>query len=986
MVYFLLSHWPMAAHPSRGLMQCILLKLHEILSIYKLAVQRYELKMNKITIRGARQHNLKNIDVDIPRNKLVVVTGLSGSGKSTLAFDTLYAEGQRRYVESLSAYARQFLERMEKPDVDLIEGLSPAIAIDQKSASHNPRSTVGTVTEIYDYLRLLYARIGTVHCHQCGNHITSQSIDQMVDTIIHYEQGTKIIILAPVIRNQTGNHDKVIEKFKREGFARVRINNDIVGIEMVGTLPPQKKHSIEIVVDRLVLKPNLSNRLADSIELALSISNGMVLIQLLHTNTDQQTVTLSFSETPVCPTCDISTPELSPASFSFNSPHGACAECSGLGTHAMFDPELIVPNPELSLREGAVDLWANRHSLHFTEFIENFAACYQSDIYTPFKNLSTAFQNALFHGTGDRMIPFPNAQESGRADSKPFEGLIAQLERRYSETSSENVREELQKYMALRPCPVCKGARLRPESRAVIVDGLAIDELTKMSVTQALAFLRNLKVKGQKVVIADKITQKVIERLAFLQDVGLSYLTLDRAAHTLSGGESQRIRLATQIGAKLTGVLYVLDEPSIGLHAKDNQKLRRTLLAMRDLGNTVLVVEHDPETIMAADWVLDMGPGAGMKGGDVVFAGTPRCLTNCKTSITGKYLNGLLEIAMPSSRRSGNHRFLTLKGAHHNNLKMIDAHFPLGCLICVTGVSGSGKSSLVIETLYKALNQHLYHSRAISGQYTAIEGLEHIDKVINVDQTPIGRTPRSNPATYTGVLNYIRELFSKTAESRMRGYKPGRFSFNVKGGRCESCKGDGIVKIEMHFLPDIHVPCDVCHGKCYNRETLEVRYKGKNIAEVLDMTVNQALAFFLRITPIRERLQTMIDVGLGYIHLGQSATTLSGGEAQRVKLSRELSKRSTGRTLYILDEPTTGLHLEDINKLLLVLNRLVDNGNTVIIIEHNLDVIKTADHIIDLGPEGGDGGGFIVETGTPEELAIQERSYTGQYLRPLFNL
>lgn len=942
--------------------------------------------MNTIKIRGARQHNLKNIDVDIPRNQLVVVTGLSGSGKSTLAFDTLYAEGQRRYVESLSAYARQFLERMEKPDVDLIEGLSPAIAIDQKSASHNPRSTVGTATEIYDYLRLLFARVGTVHCHQCGDPITSQSVDQMVDTITHYPEGIKIIILAPVVRNQSGSHASMIKKLKRDGFARVRINNDIVDIETVGVLPKKKKHSIEVVVDRLILKPNLNNRLADSIELALSIANGRVLIQLLPISADQQTITLPFSETPVCTTCGIHSPELSPASFSFNSPHGACAECSGLGTDALFDPELIVPNPELSLRDGAVDFWANRNSLYFTEFIEGFATCYQSDIYTPFKDLPKAFRHALFNGTGDRMIPFPGEQESDRITPKPFEGLIAQLKRRYAETASGSVREELRKYMTLRPCPNCQGSRLRLESRSVVVGGLAIHELTRLPITQALGFMRNLTLRGQKAVIAKKITLKVIERLAFLEDVGLSYLTLDRAAHTLSGGESQRIRLATQIGAKLTGVLYVLDEPSIGLHAKDNQKLRQTLLAMRDLGNTILVVEHDPETIMSADWVLDMGPGAGMKGGHVVFAGAPKSLPHCKASITGKYLGGRLEISIPSSRRPTNNRFLSLKGATHNNLKKIDARFPLGCLICVTGVSGSGKSSLVIETLYKAIHQHIYHSRTPCGQCSAIEGLAHIDKVINVDQTPIGRTPRSNPATYTGVFNFIRDLFSKTAESRMRGYKPGRFSFNVKGGRCESCKGDGIVKIEMHFLADIYVPCDVCHGKCYNRETLEVRYKGKNIAEVLDMTVNQALAFFLRIGPIRERLQTLIDVGLGYIHLGQSATTLSGGEAQRAKLSRELSKRSTGRTLYILDEPTTGLHMEDINKLLLVLNRLVDNGNTVVIIEHNLDVIKTADHIIDLGPEGGDGGGFIVATGTPEELAMRACSYTGQYLRPLFNL
>lgn len=943
-------------------------------------------KMKMITIRGARQHNLKNIDVDIPRNKLVVVTGLSGSGKSTLAFDTLYAEGQRRYVESLSAYARQFLERMEKPDVDLIEGLSPAIAIDQRSAGHNPRSTVGTVTEIYDYLRLLYARAGTVHCHQCGGPITSQSVDQMVDTIMHHKEGTKIIILAPVVRNQKGSHSAVINKLKRDGFARVRINNEIVDIETAGTLPKKTKHTIEVVVDRLILKPDLTNRLADSIELALSIANGMIHIQLLPTNSDQQAFTLTFSETPLCPACGIRSPQLSPASFSFNSPNGACAECSGLGTNTLFDPERIVPNPELSLREGAVVLWANRSSLYFTEFIEGFANCYQSDIYTPFKDLPKAFRHALFHGTGDEEIPFPVGHGHDRVTRKPFEGLIAQLERRFNETTSGSVRRELQKYMALRPCPECQGARLRPESRSVMVGGLAIHELTRLSITQTLEFIRTLTLEGQRAVIAEKVTRKVIERLAFLEDVGLSYLTLDRAAHTLSGGESQRIRLATQIGAKLTGVLYVLDEPSIGLHAKDNHKLRRTLFAMRDLGNTILVVEHDPETIMAADWVIDMGPGAGIKGGDVVFAGTPQSLPHCTASITGKYLSGRLEISMPSSRRTGDHRALTLRGATHNNLKGVDARFPLGCLVCVTGVSGSGKSSLVIETLFKALHQHLYRSRTPSGPYIAIEGLEHIDKVINVDQTPIGRTPRSNPATYTGVLNFIRELFSKTAESRMRGYKPGRFSFNVKGGRCESCKGDGIVKIEMHFLPDIYVPCDVCQGKCYNRETLEVRYKGKNIADVLDMTVNQALAFFSRIGPIRERLQSLIDVGLGYIHLGQSATTLSGGEAQRVKLSRELGKRSTGRTLYILDEPTTGLHMEDIDTLLLVLNRLVDNGNTVIIIEHNLDVIKTADYIIDLGPEGGEGGGFIVETGTPEELAMQKRSYTGQYLRPLFHL
>ncbi|MGD8843862.1 MAG: excinuclease ABC subunit UvrA [Desulfobacteraceae bacterium] len=940
--------------------------------------------MNTITIRGARQHNLKNIDVDIPRNQMVVITGLSGSGKSTFAFDTLYAEGQRRYVESLSAYARQFLERMEKPDVDLIEGLSPAIAIDQNTASHNPRSTVGTATEIYDYLRLLYSRIGTIHCHQCGTPITSQSVDQMVETIAGHDQGTKFLILAPVVRNQKASLATVINKLKKDGFARVRIDGEVLDIDAVGALSKNQSHSLDVVVDRLILKPGLRNRLADSLELALSISSGRVEILLLPMASGQPCKTLQFSETPVCSTCGVHSPELSPASFSFNSPRGACAECSGLGTNALFDPDLIVPNQELSLREGAIAPWANRTSLHFTEFIDGFAGSYQTDIYTPFKDLPETFRHALFFGSGDRQIPFPGGNASERTVSKPFEGLMAQLKRRYLETSSGPVRQELQNYMTMRPCPLCHGSRLRPESRSVKVNGLPIDELTRLSISKALSFFLKLAPEGQKGIIAEKITLKIVERLTFLRDVGLSYLTLDRAAHTLSGGESQRIRLATQIGAKLTGVLYVLDEPSIGLHPKDNQKLRHTLFKLRDLGNTVLVVEHDPETIMSADYVIDMGPGAGTKGGHVVFAGDPEMLSQCRKSITGRYLNGTRKIAIPPLRRCPKAGVLTVKGACHNNLKKIDVSFPLGRLICVTGLSGSGKSSLVIETLYKALNQHLYRSRVTSGQYTSIDGLELIDKVINVDQSPIGRTPRSNPATYTGAFNFIRELFSKTTESRMRGFKPGRFSFNVKGGRCESCKGDGIVKIGMQFLPDIYVPCDVCHGKCYNRETLEVRYKGKNIAEVLDMPVHQALAFFSRIGPVRERLKTLVDVGLGYIHLGQPATTLSGGEAQRVKLARELSKRSTGRTIYILDEPTTGLHMEDINNLLLVLNRLVDYGNTVIVIEHNLDVIKTADYIIDLGPEGGDAGGYIVATGTPEELAMEEHSYTGQFLRPLF--
>jgi excinuclease ABC subunit A len=942
--------------------------------------------MKTISIRGARQHNLKNINVDIPRNQLVVVTGLSGSGKTTLAFDTLYAEGQRRYVESLSAYARQFLERMQKPEVDLIDGLSPAIAIDQNRASHNPRSTVGTVTEIYDYLRLLYSRIGTIYCHQCGGPIASQSIDQMVDTISNVCRGTKIMILAPVVRPPKETALSVIDQLKRDGFARVRINDEIMDIETVTALPETKKHSIDVVIDRLVIKPDIRNRLADSLELALSISNGRVDILCMPTIQKPTPETLQFSETPLCTACGIQSPALSPASFSFNSPNGACSQCAGLGTNTIADPNLIVPNQDLSLKEGAVAPWANRNPSYFTGTINDLAQSYQTDIDTPFKDLPQPFQDHLLYGSGVPKVHVTGGIESKSKKPKPFEGVMLQLTRRYGETTSAQVREELQQFMTERPCPQCRGSRLRPESRAVKVGGLAIHQLTRLSISKAISFFGELTLAGKDAVIAEKITQKIMERLAFLEDVGLSYLSLDRPAQTLSGGESQRIRLATQIGARLTGVLYVLDEPSIGLHPKDNQKLLGTLFKMRDLGNTVLVVEHDPETIMSADYVIDMGPGAGIKGGHVIFAGPADMLPHSKDSLTGKYLHGTLTIPVPSVRRPHTGRLLTVKGARHNNLKHIDVRFPLGCLICVTGVSGSGKSSLVIETLYKALNQFLHGSRTLSGRHTAIDGLDHIDKVINVDQNPIGRTPRSNPATYTGTFGFIRELFSRTAESRMRGYKPGRFSSNVKGGRCESCKGNGIVKIEMHFLPDIYVPCDVCHGKCYNRETMEVRYKGKNIADILNMTVNQASVFFSRIGPIRDRLKTLAEVGLGYIHLGQPATTLSGGEAQRVKLARELSKRVTGRTIYILDEPTTGLHMEDINNLLLVLNRLVDNGNTVVVIEHNLDVIKSADHIIDLGPEGGDRGGHIVSSGTPEDLAMEERSHTGRYLKNVIAL
>ncbi|MEE8551781.1 MAG: excinuclease ABC subunit UvrA [Desulfobacterales bacterium] len=930
---------------------------------------------DKIIIRGARQHNLKNIDVELPRNKLVVVTGLSGSGKSTLAFDTLYAEGQRRYVESLSTYARQFLERMEKPDVDLIEGLSPAIAIEQKTASHNPRSTVGTVTEIYDYLRLLFARIGTSHCYKCGQPITSQTLDQIVDRVMSMREGTRIIILAPLISGQKGTHEKLFKRLKKEGFARVRVDGETMEIEEVTKLDKNKKHFIDVVVDRLVVKEKIKNRLADSLELAMSQSEGLVTVDVL----DMEPVL--FSEKSACITCGISYPEFTPASFSFNSPQGACPKCDGLGSTTEFDPYLIIPNHELSLREGAVALWANRNTVHFVEFLDALTSHYGVDIYTPYKDLPDHFKNVLLYGSGNDRIRFYFERNNRRFTyQKLFEGIIPKLERRYLETESYQSREEIKHYMNFRPCPECFGAKLNRASRSVKVGGHTISETTQLSVIKAHAFFKNLKLTGKKEIIAKRILKEINDRLGFLENVGLSYLTLDRSASTLSGGENQRIRLATQIGSKLTGVLYVLDEPSIGLHHRDNQRLFSTLLQMRDLGNTVLVVEHDEETIRASDHVIDMGPGAGIKGGYVVYSGTPTALLKEKKSLTGQYLSGRKYIEIPSIRRSGNKKRLIMQGASENNLKNIDVEFPLGCFICITGVSGSGKSTLVLETLYHALAQRLYNARIPAGAHSGVLGLEHIDKVININQSPIGRTPRSNPGTYTGVFTYIRELFSKTHEARVRGYKPGRFSFNVKGGRCEACRGDGIIKIEMHFLPDVYVACDVCRGKRYNRETLEIRYKGKNIADILNMTVNQSFSFFEKISNIRLKLQTLVDVGLGYINIGQPATTLSGGEAQRVKLSRELSKRSTGRTVYILDEPTTGLHMDDIRKLLNVLSRLVEAGNTVIVIEHNMDVIKTADHIIDLGPEGGDDGGYIVGLGTPEEISDIKDSYTGQFL------
>ncbi len=933
------------------------------------------MKTEKIIIRGARQHNLKNIDVELPRNKLIVVTGLSGSGKSTLAFDTLYAEGQRRYVESLSTYARQFLERMEKPDVDTIEGLSPAIAIEQKTASHNPRSTVGTVTEIYDFLRLLFARTGTPHCYECGKPITAQTLDQIVDKVMSLRENTRIIILAPLVSGQKGTHDKLFKRLKKEGFSRVRVDGKTLEIETVGSLNKNTKHTIDVVVDRLIMNEKIRNRLADSLELAMSQSDGLVTVDIL----DEEPVL--FSEKSACIACDISYPEFTPASFSFNSPQGACPKCDGLGSTTEFDPNLIIPNPELSLREGAVAMWANRNTVHFIEFLDALTTHYGVDIYTPYKDLPERFKNALLYGSENESITFYFERNNRRFTYKrPFEGIIPKLERRYLETDSYQSREEIKQYMNFRPCPECQGAKLNRASRSVRMGGLTIFEIAQLSVAKARTFFKKLELTGRKKIVATRILKEINERLGFLENVGLSYLTIDRAAYTLSGGEGQRIRLATQIGSKLTGVLYVLDEPSIGLHQRDNQQLRETLFQMRDLGNTVLVVEHDEATIRSSDHVVDMGPGAGIKGGYVVFSGQPQGLLDAEQSLTGQYLSGVKCIPVPSNRRRNHKKKIIIQGASQNNLKNIDVEFPVGCFICVTGVSGSGKSSLVLETLYRVLAQHLFHARMPAGAYNNVMGLEHIDKVINIDQSPIGRTPRSNPGTYTGVFTYIRELFSRTPEARMRGYKPGRFSFNVKGGRCEACRGDGIIKIEMHFLPDVYVACDVCRGKRYNRETLEIKYKGKNIADILGMTVNQSFKFFERVRNVRQKLQTLIDVGLGYIHIGQPATTLSGGEAQRVKLSRELAKKATGRTVYILDEPTTGLHMDDIRKLLNVLLRLVETGNTVIVIEHNLDVIKTADHIIDLGPEGGDEGGHVVGCGTPEEIANLKGSYTGQFL------
>jgi excinuclease ABC subunit A len=929
-----------------------------------------------IRVRGARQHNLKNINVDIPRNKLVVITGLSGSGKSSLAFDTIYAEGQRRYVESLSAYARQFLGQMDKPDVDSIEGLSPAISIDQKAASHNPRSTVGTVTEIYDYLRLLFARIGRPFCPRCGEAIARQTVDQMVDQILALPEGTRFLVLAPLVRGRKGEYQKLIEETKKNGFVRMRIDGEVRDLNEEIKLEKNKKHTLEVVVDRLSVRPGLRKRLADSLELAVGLAGGLVIVSVL--GGEEYT----FSQNFACPKCGFSFEELSPRLFSFNSPYGACPTCTGLGITMEIDPDLVIPDKNKSLADGAIAPFS-RSANYYPQILEALAQHYGFSTEVPVRELKPEHLDLILYGNhGERfLVNYENRWGEVRVFETDFEGVIPILERRYREAQSDAARSEYEEYMSSRPCPACGGKRLKPEALAVKVGGLNIAEVTALSVRQAQEFFARLELTERERLIAERVLKEIQARLGFLINVGLDYLTLDRTTGTLSGGEAQRIRLATQIGSSLMGVLYILDEPSIGLHQRDNARLIRTLEELRDLGNSVLVVEHDRETMEAADFLVDIGPGAGEQGGEVVVAGTLEEVKACPRSLTGQYLSGRRRIPVPATRREPSGNWLTVLGASEHNLKNIDVQIPLGVFVCVTGVSGSGKSTLVNDILYRRLAQDLNGARTLPGRHRDILGKEYLDKVIAIDQSPIGRTPRSNPATYTGAFDPIREVFSLTPEARMRGYKPGRFSFNVRGGRCEACRGDGILKIEMHFLPDVYVPCEVCKGKRYNRETLEVKYKGKSIADVLEMTVSEALQFFANIPRIKAKLQTLYDVGLGYIRLGQSATTLSGGEAQRVKLATELSRRSNGRTLYILDEPTTGLHFYDIEKLLQVLQRLVDAGDTVLVIEHNLDVIKCADYIIDLGPEGGEGGGRVVACGTPEEVAACPESYTGQFLR-----
>ncbi|CCQ96853.1 excinuclease ABC (subunit A) [[Clostridium] ultunense Esp] len=933
---------------------------------------------DKIVIKGARVNNLKNIDVEIPRNQFVVLTGLSGSGKSSLAFETIYAEGQRRYVESLSAYARQFLGQMDKPDVDSIEGLSPAISIDQKTTSRNPRSTVGTVTEIYDYLRLLYARIGRPYCPIHGIEIAAQTVEQMVDRIMEYPERTRLQILGPLVQGKKGEHAKLFEEIRKQGFVRVRVDGEVRDLSEEFKLEKNKKHTIEVVVDRIIIKEGIESRLADSLETGLKLGDGKVIVEVIGVEE------LLFSEKLACPECGFSIPELSPRMFSFNSPFGACPVCDGLGSKMEVDPELVIPDPSKSISEGVFDPWANSTSEYYEQLLAAVTDHYGIDRDRPFQDLSEEEKKILLYGGEDR-ISFRYTNEFGhtRETAIRFEGVIPSLARRYRETTSEYVRELVGGYMSQTPCPACEGKRLKPESLAVKVGGKNIAYVTDLSIREAYAHFDQLVLTEKEEKIARLILKEIKERLGFLINVGLDYLTLSRAAGTLSGGEAQRIRLATQIGSSLMGVLYILDEPSIGLHQRDNDRLIAALKKMRDLGNTLIVVEHDEDTMLASDYIIDIGPGAGAHGGEVVAQGTPRELMENEKSLTGQYLSGKRFIPLPASRRKPNGKWLTVKGARENNLKNITVSIPLGTFTCVTGVSGSGKSTLVNEIIYKGVAKALQGVRHKPGEHDGIEGLEHLEKVIDIDQSPIGRTPRSNPATYTGVFDDIRDLFSSTHEAKMRGYKKGRFSFNVKGGRCEACKGDGIIKIEMHFLPDVYVPCDVCKGKRYNRETLEVRYKGKNISEVLEMTVEEGLQFFNNIPRIQRKLEVLNDVGLGYMKLGQPATTLSGGEAQRVKLASELYRKSRGKTLYILDEPTTGLHVDDIGRLLNVLKRLVDQGDTVLIIEHNLDVIKTADYLIDLGPEGGARGGSVVATGTPEEVAEHPLSYTGRYLKPV---
>ena len=934
--------------------------------------------MDRIKIKGAAQHNLKNVSVDIPRDRLVVITGVSGSGKSSLAFDTIYAEGQRRYVESLSTYARQFIGQMDKPEVESIEGLSPAIAIEQRTAAHNPRSTVGTVTEIYDYLRLLFARIGVPHCHLCGKEIKSQSIDAMLETLLAYPTNARLTIMAPLARGKKGEFQKELKKLLKEGYVRVRVDGDLRELAEEIVLDKNKRHDIDVVIDRLIVKEGIRKRLRDSLETAAGLSDGLVRVALAGGGE------LLFSERYACPDCGVSITELAPRMFSFNSPYGACPDCGGLGTRMYFDEELVVPDAGLSVREGAIMPWSGRHSLHYFQTIDALAEHYKFDINTPFQKLPATIQHVLLHGSGDEKVRF-YADRGGRRFfyTRPFEGVLNQLDRRYKETTSLHVRLDLSRYINLRDCPTCEGARLKKESLAVRIAGKNIYEVCRMPIRACLDFLMATPLSPQEVQVTERVMKEIRQRLRFLLDVGMDYLSLERSSGSLSGGEGQRIRLATQIGSGLVGVLYVLDEPTVGLHQRDNIRLIATLKRLRDMGNTVLVVEHDQDMMMESDQIIDMGPGAGVDGGEVVFQGTPEEICASAVSLTGAYLSGRKSIALPEKRRLAKGRWIVLEGAHEHNLREIDIRIPVGIFTAVTGVSGSGKSTMVIETLYKALARRINQEKTASGKIRRIADLGGIERIILMNQQPIGRTPRSNPVTYTGIFSHIRDLFTGLPEARLRGYKPGRFSFNVKGGRCEACEGNGLIKIEMHFLPDVYVTCDVCHGNRFNLDTLDVRYKDKNIAEVLDMTVQQALGFFENIPAIRGKLQLLYDVGLGYIRLGQSATTLSGGEAQRIKLSRELGKRTNSNTLYVLDEPTIGLHFADIQKLLDVLMRLVDMGNTVVVIEHNLDVIKSADYLIDLGPEGGPGGGRIVATGTPEAVAAVEESYTGRFLRKI---